>query len=96
MVMLQAIAVGALFSVASQPILQWVIAIMMVSCISVITMLVIWLVVFFARGDRPGLLFDPRAIEASVHKTLYGSNESPGQDALLQDATFVVIPTESN
>ena len=96
MVLLQAIAGGSLFGLQSQPTIQWVIVIMMVACISAITCLVIWLVIYFAL-KRPGLLFSPRDIESSVHMDLYGSSESPDiSNVAPHSVTFSLAPEDSD
>ncbi|MSQ06081.1 MAG: hypothetical protein EXR54_07455 [Dehalococcoidia bacterium] len=70
MVLLHGIAAGALVAVRSQPVLQWMLVIMMVSLTDLITLLVLWIVWHFAR-TRPGLLFSPQDINPAVHGRLY-------------------------
>lgn len=76
MVLLEAIAGGTLFALKSPLLIQQVVALMMVVSISAITVLVIWMIVYFAL-KRPGLLFNPRDIAPSVHRELYAPGETP-------------------
>ena len=75
MVLLEGIAAGALVAVNSQPVLQWILVIMMTVVTVAIAGLVIWIVWHFAR-KHPGLLFNPQDISPSVHGVLYAP---PGQ-----------------
>jgi hypothetical protein len=95
MVLLEAIAGGTLFGLKSQPAVQQIMAFMMVGSISAATLLVLWLIVYFAI-KRPGLLFNPRDIESSVHMNLYGFRESPMPYSRISDLSFELLPPEDN
>lgn len=69
-VLLQGISAGALLALRSQPVLQWVLVIMMVSMTTVITGVVVWMVVRFARSN-PALLFPAQDIDPSVQRLIY-------------------------
>ena len=76
MVLLEAIAAAALIPLKSQPDLQTVVVVMMVASIGLITILVVGMIALFA-WKRPGLLFNPRDIDPSVHAILYGPEDTP-------------------
>jgi hypothetical protein len=96
MVLLQAIAGGTLFGLKSQPAVQQIVALMMVGSISAVTVLVVGLVAYFAL-TRPGLLFNPRDIDPSVHWDLYGSGEPPKLPYPdISGVSFVLNPPEEN
>lgn len=95
MVLLQAIAGGTLFGLKSQPDVQQVVALMMVGSISAVTVLVVGLVAYFAL-TRPGLLFNPRDIDPSVHMDLYGSEPPKPPYPVITGVSFVLNPPEEN
>ena len=70
LVSMQAISVGALVAVNSQPYLQIAIVVVMLLVVFAVAATVCFLVVLFAL-QRPGLLFNPQDIAQSVHRDLY-------------------------
>ena len=96
MVLLQGIATAALVPLQSEPSLQRLIVWMMVASISMITLVVAGVVVWFALRN-PGLLFNPRDISPEVHIPLYspGSRGPTSPPSVPhQAATFEVSPGE--
>jgi len=93
MVLLEGIAAAALIPLKSQPGLQTAVVIMMVASIGLLTILVIGMIALFA-WKRPGLLFNPRDIDPSVHPILYGAGEAPNVPPP-QSVSLVVRDEES-
>ena len=75
MVLLEAVLLGALVPLRDQPTLQTLVVYALISSVGLITLLVAGLIVFFAIR-RPGLLFNPRDIDPSVHAELYGPEDT--------------------
>ena len=96
MVLLQGIATAALVPLQSQADLQRLIVWMMVGSISVITLGVVVVVLWFAFRN-PGLLFNPRDISPEVHLPLYSSGSRVPDvppSVPQQSVTFEVSPGE--
>ena len=72
MVLLQGIVAGALIPLQGHPWHQLVLVVVMAVGVVVVTGVVGYVVIYFARYN-PSFLFDPRDIDASVHQLLYGA-----------------------
>ena len=89
MVLLDAIAAGALFPLKDQPELQRYVVLLSIGSIGLITLLVCGLVIYFAIR-RPGLLFSPTDIDPAVHMDLYGPGDRPTVPSQLPSLSFEV------
>lgn len=92
MVLLEGIAAAALVPLQSQPDLQRILVFTIVATISVLTVMIVGLIVYFARTN-PGLLFNPGDIDPSVHLSLYGQGENQ-QPALPGIVTYETIESD--
>ena len=98
MVMLEAIAAGALIPTQSQPMLQTILVICIVFEALAVSLVVLGVIVYFAV-KRPAYLFSPSDISPSAHGRLYGSAPSPDSNELqsapyLDDVEFTVEERE--
>ena len=98
MVMLQAIAAGALIPTQSQPTLQAILVICIVIEVIAVSTVILGVIVYFAV-KRPAYLFSPSDISPSAHSSLYGSVSSTGSDELssipyMDDVEFTVEERE--
>ena len=89
MVLLDAIAAGALFPLKDQPELQRYVVFLLIGSIGLITLLVCGLVIYFAIR-RPGLVFSPTDIDPAAHMHLYGPGERPTAPSQLPSLSFEV------
>jgi hypothetical protein len=90
MVLMQAISVGALAAIRSQPILQMALVSVIIFVLLLVTILVCFLIIRFALRT-PGLLFNPQDIAPGVHPGLYLPIE-PGQVVQLKQIGGVSDP----
>ena len=88
MVLVDGIATAALVPLQSEPNLQRILVWMMVGVTSAITLVVIFVVVWFTVKS-PGLLFNPQDIDPNVHSDLYGPS-APPEPIAIAGVTFEV------
>ncbi len=90
MVLIDAIAASALVPLRSQPDLQKIVVLALVSSIGLVTLVVCGLIVFLAIR-RPGLLFSPADIDPSIHADLYGPRDEPQVPTPVHPVSFEIV-----
>ena len=98
MVLLQAVAAGALVPTQSQPQLQTILVWCIVISIGAVSTVVLSIIIFFAL-KRPAYLFSPSDIDPSAHGSLYGSVADSQADRIEpephEDAKFIAYEDSS-